>query len=137
MEIRKNKLQALIGAIKNLYTIIQSKLRLLTCWQQAVGKTDCVDDVCCSRKFNYNYIASDIIERWFTFHELIPIDSEIYLELNRYVLSRKMHSRTRKFITTDIKLKIVDEIERILMTDLENYDKVKYVVDRLRERINS
>ena len=47
METRKNKLQALIGAIKNLYTIIQSKLRLLTCWQQAVGKTDCVEDGGC------------------------------------------------------------------------------------------
>ena len=50
METRKNKLQALIGAIKNCY--IQSKLRLLTCWQQAVEKTDCVEDGCCDCKKN-------------------------------------------------------------------------------------
>ena len=48
--MKNKKLQALIGAIKNIYTIIQSKLRLLTCWQQAVGKTDCTDDVCCDCK---------------------------------------------------------------------------------------
>ena len=48
--MKNKKLQALIGAIKNLYTIIQSKLRPLTCWQQAVGKTDCTDDVCCDCK---------------------------------------------------------------------------------------
>ena len=48
--MKNKKLQALIGAIKNIYTIIQSKLRLLTCWQQAVEKTDCVEDVCCDCK---------------------------------------------------------------------------------------
>ena len=48
--MKNKKLQALIGAIKNIYTIIQSKLRLLTCWQQAVEKTDCVEDVSCDCK---------------------------------------------------------------------------------------
>ena len=53
--MKNKKLQALIGAIKNIYTIIQSKLRLLTCWQQAVGKTDCVEDVCWDCKKNVLY----------------------------------------------------------------------------------
>ena len=69
MGTRKNKLQALIGANKNCY--IQSKLRLLTCWQQAVGKSDCVeDDSSRLNKYYYldenkNRIYNNGTDRWF------------------------------------------------------------------------
>ena len=67
--MKNKKLQALIGAIKNIYTIIQSKLRLLTCWQQAVEKTDCVEDVYSSKYYyldeNKYRIYNDGSDRWF------------------------------------------------------------------------
>ena len=67
--MKNKKLQALIGAIKNIYTIIQSKLRLLTCWQQAVGKTDCTDDVYSSKYYyldeNKYRIYNDGSDSWF------------------------------------------------------------------------
>ena len=76
----KNRLQALIGAIKNIYTIIQSKLRLLTCWQQAVGKTDCTDDVSCDcKKKNISIINEIYVANKFDMAKKIEINKVLKL----------------------------------------------------------
>ena len=104
--MKNKKLQALIGAIKNIYTIIQSKLRLLTCWQQAVGKTDCVDDVSCDCKKNklscFDKISKMKILRKLGFKDfykydeivsmLVEDDSQQVFTKRQYVLFMKTES---------------------------------------------
>ena len=107
--MKETKLQALIGAIKNLY--MQSKLRLLTCWQQAVGKTDCVDDVCCDCKKNI------ILDGNFDINNMA-------LDRNDYILANEIVDKIMKeTIVSNIESKLIE-----LCKPIENENRKLFLI---------
>ena len=109
METRKNKLQALIGAIKNYY--IQSKLRLLTCWQPFWDGRHNNQDQIAPEIIRYDSIM--ITKSEFELFEKYGVD-KLPLDVQETILKYKRGEEKYKHLNS------LEECEEYVIDDVNN-----------------